>query len=286
VQVPENLGWIARQPGGPDWIASLPDTVAHCRRTWALESIGAPYAAVNVSYVVPARRDGQDVVLKIQWPDRDCLHEADALSLWNGNGAVRLLAHDAAHHALLLERCTPGIHLPATVGIDQLAIASGLLARLLRPADAPFRHLAEEARNWESSLVESWHSAGQPCERALVDLALHHLQTLGPTQTELLLLNQDMHGNNIISRGDADWVVIDPKPLVGERAFSLAPLVRSSEFGHSRNAVLDRLDRLARELDVDRERARGWSIAQTMVWCFDSRFCDRNLETVRWLATA
>jgi hypothetical protein len=33
-------------------------------------------------------------------------------------------------------------------------------------------------------------------------------------------------------------------------------------------------------------RARAWTIAQTMAWCFDSPLRSSNLETVRWLLDA
>jgi streptomycin 6-kinase len=80
--------------------------------------------------------------------------------------------------------------------------------------------------------------------------------------------------------------VIDPKPLLAECEFSLAPIIRSPEFGHSRAEVVGRLDRLSAELGLDRERARGWAIAQTMAWSFDSAFADRHHETARWLLDA
>jgi streptomycin 6-kinase len=60
--------------------------------------------------------------------------------------------------------------------------------------------------------------------------------------------------------------VIDAKPLVGEREFAVAPIVRSRELGESKRDVLHRFDRLTEELALDRERARGWTIAQTVAW--------------------
>ena len=43
------------------------------------------------------------------------------------------------------------------------------------------------------------------------------------------------------------------------------------ELGHSRRATtLYRLDRLTSELGLDRERARGWTIGQTIAWSLDS----------------
>ena len=65
-----------------------------------------------------------------------------------------------------------------------------------------------------------------------------------------------------------------------------AIVVRAFELGHSRRAVLRRLDRLSAELGLDRERARGWTIAQTLAWAYDSDWHERHVETVRWLVEA
>ena len=58
------------------------------------------------------------------------------------------------------------------------------------------------------------------------------------------------------------------------------------ELGHSRRAVLHRLGRLSSELGLDRERARGWTIAQTLAWAYDSEWHEPHVETVRWLVEA
>jgi streptomycin 6-kinase len=82
------------------------------------------------------------------------------------------------------------------------------------------------------------------------------------------------------------WLVIDPKPLAGEREFSLAPIIRSFELGDSQKDVIYRLDRLSSELQLDRDRARRWTIAQTVAWSFDSSYAARHYETARWLLGA
>jgi streptomycin 6-kinase len=81
------------------------------------------------------------------------------------------------------------------------------------------------------------------------------------------------------------WLVIDPKPLAGERELGVAPIVRACELGHDEASVRHRLDRLCRELDLDRERARRWALAQTLAWAFDDsgRVLPRHVETARWL---
>jgi len=120
----------------------------------------------------------------------------------------------------------------------------------------------------------------------LLEAALEALRELPPTQGEQVLVNQDLHGDNVLAAEREPWLVIDPKPLAGEREFAVAPIVRSFELGHSKRDVLHRFDRLTSELGLDRERARGWSIAQTVAWAGDSDFSRTHLETAQWLLEA
>jgi streptomycin 6-kinase len=117
----------------------------------------------------------------------------------------------------------------------------------------------------------------------LLDAALEAIQALSSTQGEQVLLHQDLHFDNVLAAEREPWLVIDPKPLVGEREFVVAPIARSFELGHSKCAVLHRFDRVTSELDLDRERARGWAIAQTVAWTDDSSFQSHHVETATWL---
>ena len=216
-------------------------------------------------------------MLKIQTPHRESEHEVAALELWDGNGAVRLFAHDPEQHALLLERCVPGTPLAAAGQEQALDVLVALLPRLWKPAAAPFRPLAEEA---------AWEQAGKQFDRHLLENALDALSQLAPTQGEQVLLHQDLHGENVLAATREPWLVIDPKPLVGEREFAIAPIVRSFELGHSGRDVLHRLERLTAELGLDRERARGWTFGQTIAWSVGSEYHQTHVETARWLVEA
>lgn len=284
--VPASLSWLAGSSEGRGWLDELPRRVAECCTRWEL-TLDAPYPNSFVSIVYPAvQPDGSRVVLKIQYPHHESDHEHDALRCWNGAGAVRLIEHDAEHHALLLERCEPGDPL-SSVGVDEaLEVYSSLLPRLWVPAGAPFTSLADEAAIWIARLPASWECAGRPVEIRLLELALDALESLRTTQGPQVLVHQDLHAGNILRATREPWLVIDPKPLVGEREFSLVPIVRGAELGHSRREVVRRLDTLASALGVDRERARLWTVGQALAWgCGRERVAD-FLETARWLAEA
>jgi streptomycin 6-kinase len=265
------------------WLERVPELVAECVEEWKLE-LGEPYEAGAAGYAVRAGlADGTPAVLKVIYPHREAEHEADALELLDGNGAARLLARDDARSAMLLERCEPGTALAGNGGETALDVLVELLPRQWVRAGEPFHTLAEEAAWWIDDLPEQWEQSGRAIERRLVDTAVDALRSLSESQGEQVLLNQDLHGDNVLAAEREPWLVIDPKPLVGEREFAVAPIVRSFELGSSKADVLYRLDRLTSELGLDRERARGWTIGQTMAWAFDSDYSETHIETVTWL---
>jgi streptomycin 6-kinase len=253
--------------------------VTQAARRWDLV-VGQGFPTSHVSFVAPAARsDGTPVVLKVQWPHSECVHEADALARWDGDGAVRLLEHDRATGALVLERCVPGTPLSTVDSQVALDVLTGLLPRLWRPAGAPFTSLADEARHWADGL------AARTGREPLVDSAVALLRELADGQTESVLLHQDLHGDNVLRARREPWLAIDPKPLAGEREFAVAPIVRSSELGDTRAEVWYRLDRLTAELGLDRERARRWTVGQTVAWAFDDDggASDWHLTVAGWL---
>lgn len=283
-QIPPALAWLQNSDSGRKWICELPSRVSRCIEKWNLRLL-PPYPQSFVSIVFPATLgDGAPAVLKIQWPHTESEYEDEALRLWNGHGAIRLFASDAQEHALLIERCEPGDHL-STVNAEQaLEVLAEMLPRLWVPAGPPFRPLAEECDGWRQQLPSLWELAGRPFERPLLDAALEAMDRLCGAQGAPVLLHQDLHGDNVLRATREPWLAIDPKPLAGEREFSLAPVIRSYEFGHSRAAVVDRLDRLTSWMRLDRERCRLWTLAQTLAWSFEgTNALGKHVETARWL---
>ena len=283
-EIPARITRLEESPSGREWLRQLPARVNACAEQWSLR-LGSPYPDSQVSIVFPVTTaDGAPAVLKIQFPHPECEHEAEALKRWNGQGSVRLLAWDPAHHALLMERCDPGDHLSGIAADQALAVFIELLPRLWIPAGKPFTSLPDESLCWAEQLPASWERAGRPFARELLAAALESLDTLRGSQGEQVLLHQDLHGDNVLRSAREPWLVIDPKPLVGEREFGLASIVRSYEFGHSQKDVIHRLDTLTSALGLNRERARLWSFAQTLAWGFEGdHMIERHMETARWL---
>jgi streptomycin 6-kinase len=294
MKVPAELAWWSTVPGGARWLSSLPSIVERCAERWALH-VGPVFEDVNVSLVVAVDRDdGRAAVLKINFPEVESEREPDALRHWDGRGAVRLLEYDETTRALLVERCVPGSQLWLVEHDEEATrIAAGVLGRIWRPAppDHQFVTLADAASGWAVEMPAYWESLGAPFERGLLDEAVAACGELGSDQGEQVVLHQDFHGGNVLRAEREPWLVIDPKPLVGEREFDAASLLRDRRWllGQPGDAsrIRRRLDLLSSELELERERTRRWGIAHALAWGFSGRKVEADMiECARLLAAA
>lgn len=261
------------------WLADLPRLAAECAERWGLrleEPFETPY-----SLVVPAG----ELVLKLNAPTHfEADHEADALALWGGVGAVELVARDDERRALLVERCRPGTRLGESVA-DGVEVVTGLLSRLAHTVGEshPFHLLTDEAERWLAEVPARYERAGAPFERSLLDAACATFADVDPDAR--VLVNQDLHPDNILRATREPWLVIDPKPLVGERELNAVGLLRNVEGAPA--AVRRWLDGLA-EIGLDRGRMRGWGLAHALAWGTDSegRWSDWSIEIARTISRA
>jgi streptomycin 6-kinase len=247
----------------PAWLEALPRLSAECAEAWDLQleqPIDTPH-----SLVVPAG----DVVLKLNAPAHfEADHEAEALARWRGAGAVRLVARDDVRRALLIERCRPGTRL-WDAGSDEPTAIAELLPRLQHETEGthPFRLLVDEARRWALEVPKRYELAGGPFPRTLLDRSLEVFLSADPRASHLA--NQDLHGGNVLSAEREPWLVIDPKPLVGERELDGVGLLRNAVAGQASSASVARWLDTLRDLGLDRERLRGWGTAHALAWGWD-----------------
>jgi streptomycin 6-kinase len=275
IEIPSGLAWWRRRPDGAAWLERLPRLVAECAELWALR-VATAYPGSNVSLVAPVERaDGTLAVLKISFPELwENEQEGDALAHWDGRGAVRLLERDRERRALLIERCVPGSPLRWIRDEDGAnAIATAVLRRLWRPAPGthPFRLLADDAVRWAETFPDAWEQLRRPFERALVDAAVAAVRELAPTQGDPVVLHQDFHSGNVLRAEREPWLAIDPQPLVGEREYDAASLLRDrlddllADPSPGRR-LRRRLDAVAGDLALDRERIHRWGVVHALAW--------------------
>jgi len=250
--VPERLAWLEQLPG----------LVRELQGRWSL-SLEPPWTREEVScaWVAPAlRTDGTSAVLKLAMPHMEGAHEIEGLRFWDGDPTVRLLEADTDLHAMLVERCEPGMTLRHLPEAEQDGIVAGLLRRLWRlPAPGlPFRPLSAMLAHWAEETNEAcpqWTDAG------LVRAGLRLFDELGRASADDVVLATDLHAGNVLRAQREPWLVIDPKPFVGDRAYDATQHLFNCEERLS-TAPHDTLRRVADRLEIDEERLRMWMFAR------------------------
>jgi streptomycin 6-kinase len=103
-----------------------------------------------------------------------------------------------------------------------------------------------------------------------------------PEATDVLLAT-DLHAGNILAAQREPWLVIDPKPFVGDRAydatqhlFNCPERLTADPFGA--------IERIAGLLGVDRQRVRLWTFARLAAEPKDDWTGERTVATARALA--
>jgi streptomycin 6-kinase len=206
------------------WVASLPDLVGELADRWSLV-VAEPFEPAGAhSWVAPAVGPaGEALVLKLARRHREALHEAEGLRVWGGDGCVRL--HAAAERgdtaALLLERCVPGTALADRPEPEQDVVIAKLLERLWRTPvhGTGFRPLQLMCDEWADEFDRKFASGRSTLDPGLAREGTALLRALPATARREVLLCTDLHAGNVLAATREPWLVIDPKPYVGDPAY-------------------------------------------------------------------
>jgi streptomycin 6-kinase len=265
------------------WLEQLPGVVRELQRRWSL-SIGPPLSGsdVSTSWVAPAvRSDGARVVLKLGMPHMEGQHELEGLRFWDGDPTVRLLEADVELNAMLLEQCEPGTALRDLPESEQDVVIAGLLRRLWRkPVSAhSFRPLSTMTAHWAEETIAA---ASDWIDPGLVRAGLGVFEELSHQSSDDVLLATDLHAGNVLRAQREPWLVIDPKPFMGDRAYDATQhLFNCKERLFA--APHATIRRFADRLDVDGERVQLWMFARAAAEPRES-WSDESLTLARALA--
>ncbi|MET8558457.1 aminoglycoside phosphotransferase family protein [Streptomyces sp. NPDC004959] len=286
---------LEEDPGAEDaaaWLDRLPELVDAATRHYGVrvERLLQPGGRSGVVLLV-RRADDTPAVLKLAPPGARPAAEAAALARWAGLGACRLLAapetaaetgpgHGAAsddgtgytptafvsERGLLLERLRPEISLSSLPQAKALLEAAETVRRLWVPVadESPYETLAART---ERQGVRMRETAG-PLVLPLVENALAVRRDLladaARPGEERVLLHGAFRQAKVLAGERMPWLAVGPEPLIGERAYDVARLIRdrledlvASDGGAS--AARRRVAKLAEALDLDRDRVQGWA---------------------------
>jgi len=233
-------------PGDLEPLALIAAEVA---AEWGV-ALGPPFALSRYSYVAPA---GEDAVLKVTpSEDDESDEEADALELWDGNGAVRLLRRDRSRRALLIERARPGSDISELPEDEATAIAVAVGSRLWQRAGSPFRWIGDQVPRWLDH-AERTDQEG----RGLIPLARELYASLVIGRE--LLVHGDFHHHNIL-RDDDRYLAIDAKAMLGEPEYDVASFLWNPLGTTMQLDVTERRLAAFAAAGLDQERMRAWAV--------------------------
>lgn len=252
---------------GREWLDALPSVLTATASRWDL-TLERPYP-LSFNYVAPARRKGTErVVLKACAPGGEFVAQVRALQVYAGRGSVRLLESDSATNVMLLEYLDPGSMLIDNGSDGEQTVIAAQVMRVLwqsPPAVHGFGHITDWFRNGFAELRASFGGGTGPFPPLLVESAERLFPTLLRTAGPDVVLHGDLHHYNILS-SQRGWLAIDPKGILGEPAFEVAPFMHNPSpqiYTHPNLCTLldRRLALLSTILSIPRARLLGWSLA-------------------------
>ncbi|MGD0612660.1 MAG: aminoglycoside phosphotransferase family protein [Anaerolineales bacterium] len=259
-------------PDGERWLNDLPDLLDEAARRWELKLDLDEIFPLSYNYVCAATRaDGTPVILKVGVPNRELTSEINALRLYAGQGACRLLEADAGKGMLLEERALPGTPLATLKDDDQATgIAAEVMLKIQRPVNEPEKFLS--LRDWFDKLKELRPRFGGttgPFPEKNIARVEELTRALFAENRKEVLLHGDFHHDNILLAGRG-WLVIDPKGVIGPAEYEVGPFLMNPwgklpEEASAVRRTRRRIVILSERLGVDRERLQAWAICHSVL---------------------
>lgn len=262
------------RPYGRRTVNTIPDSPTRpFVARWDLVVDGDGFST-HSSHLLPVLHDGLPAMLKVARSDEERRGNSVMVS-WDGRGAARVLEHDGP--ALVLERATGprSLTAQATDGAGSLrwtladARATRVLCTVARDLHAV--GASDAVRSTDLVPLDRWFrdllvSAGT--HRGFVRRAATTARDLLDERRDTVVLHGDVHHANVLDFGDAAaprWKAIDPKGLVGDRAFDYANMLCNPT--HAVALLPGRLERqvevVAHAAGLGTERLLRWVVAWT-----------------------
>ncbi|MEV4349112.1 aminoglycoside phosphotransferase family protein [Actinoplanes sp. NPDC049596] len=198
-------------------------------------------------------------MLKLGVPDGHLGEEAEALRIFDGRGAVRLLAEDAARGALLIEQARPGTPVARLADDAEATAALMSAARALHrvpPSSCSLPHLRSLRGAFER------YPAAGPIPRRMVERAAELFDDLCADAPREVVLHGDLHHGNVLKAEREPWLAIDPSPRIGDPVFDCGAMLYNLDPERRDPALLDlvpaRIEQLSEFAPVDRVVAWGY----------------------------
>nr|WP_272954702.1 aminoglycoside phosphotransferase family protein [Kribbella sandramycini] len=224
----------------------------------------------EVGVIVPVRRAGEPLVLKVSFTHPGNVHEPDAYAAWQGRGAVHLYERSDADYAMLLERAQ---QLTLCDSDADVAVVGGQMSRRLAiPAVAGLPRLQDQADEWAAELQQNAAEFAGLLPDAVVEGALAAIDDVVRVQPEVVI-HGDLHHRNILRADREPWLAVDPKGLIGDPAYDAVTFLKARTLvlvhGDLKAGLLRELAAYCEAAELDPARAGRWiqlELVRTTYW--------------------
>ena len=276
---------------GKQFIKDLPKLVEDASSRWDLKDIKlvsnlsfnfVAYACRGEACLTPT----QNVILKIGVLREELISEINALKLYGGDGACKLLESDEERGFLLLERLTPGKMLSELKDDDKRTqIAMDVMANIHS------RGTIYRAPTKKSIKLSDWFDGIKKIRPHYGGTGPFPKEILGRVESVLpelfnaenVLLHGDFHHFNILS-SERGWLIIDPKGVIGPAGYEIGPLMLNpwGMFQDEKQFEIQtkrRVDIIKERTGWERESIINWALSHAVLsawWNFESSIEDEH----------
>jgi streptomycin 6-kinase len=255
---------------GKQWLEKLPKLINDIATRFGLSKLTS-IPNLSYAYVLSGFQGDKPIILKLGLDLDSLKQEAFALKCFENYGAVKVLEQEGGF--LLLERALPGASLKSyfpNKDVESIKIASDAMAKL-HQAKIPTFHNLSHIRDWLSVLDKEWEIPHHYLQEAR---QLRH--TLLQTSEPNVLLHGDLHHDNILQNGD-DWLVIDPKGVIGDKTYEIGAFIRNPmpdllDLDNAPSIIRYRITHFAKYLELSESRILDWCFIQAVlawVWALE-----------------
>lgn len=254
---------------GIRWLEQLPAILdAACEKHNISKLSASPELRMNLVLFGESATHGP-VVLKLAQPNWEVNNEITSMRIAGKNGRyAKLIDADESAAWILLERIYPGEMLQTLAQSGEVSddeathITARLMQETIQPLPEDSAHTFPDLNTWLKSLWEYADSGKGDIPAEQLELAVRHARELIAHPEPPMLLHGDFHHGNIL-KGEDDWVIIDPKGILAEKAFEIGPFFYNPIGVNKRPNLVEiydrRLEIFSQELGID--RVRLWKCA-------------------------
>lgn len=248
---------------GTVWLSELPDLVVEISSRLNLSDL-KEVTNLTYNYVLSGFHGDKPIILKLGLDNAGLKQEAFALRCFVGCGAVKVISEN--NGMLLLERAVPGTSLK-NYFLDQemksIEITCSIIKKL-HQANIPKSDNLPHIKDWLSALDNDLNIPHEYLAKAR-----RLRDTLLKTSVPDVFLHGDLHHDNILQNGN-DWVVIDPKGIIGEAAYEVAAFIRNPmpellSVNNAEEIIQNRISTFSNLLDIKSARILDWCFVQAVL---------------------